>query len=101
RLVFLGVPIGLLAAAGPDPSDRDLAIFREKLEFAQEARLDTLSLGEAMARLGVTFIGTAYVPGTLEVPGPERLVVNLRELDCVTFVENVLAIARLARAGET
>jgi len=52
-------------------------------------------------RLGVSFVGTPYKPGTLEVPGPERLVINLRELDCVTFVENVLALSRLVRAGET
>ena len=47
-----------------------------------------------MARIGETFVGTAYVPRTLEVEGPERLVVNLRELDCVTFVENVLVLGR-------
>ena len=47
-----------------------------------------------MARIGETFVGTAYVPQTLEVEGPERVVVNLRELDCVTFVENVLALGR-------
>src|SRR5690606_9014874 len=30
--------------------------------------------------------------------GPERLVVNLREFDCVTYVESVLAMARLVKA---
>ncbi len=101
QLVCIVAPLVLVAAAAAGPSDRDLEIFREKLEFAWEAGLDTLPLGEAMARLGVTFVGTPYAPGTLEVPGPERLVINLRELDCVTFVENVLAIARLVRAGKT
>lgn len=101
QLVCIVAPLVLVAAAAAGPSDRDLEIFREKLEFAWEAGLDTLPLGEAMARLGATFVGTPYAPGTLEVPGPERLVINLRELDCVTFVENVLAIARLVRAGKT
>jgi len=87
--------------ASPAPEDpRDLEIFAEKLAFAREERLDTLPIGEIIARLGVTFVGTTYTPGTLEVPGPERLVINLRELDCVTFVENVLALSRLVRAGE-
>jgi hypothetical protein len=49
--------------------------------------------------MGRTFVGAPYTPGTLEVPGPERLVVNLREFDCVTFVETSLALARVVRAG--
>jgi hypothetical protein len=33
------------------------------------------------------------VVGTLEAKGAERLVINLREFDCFTFVENVVALA--------
>jgi len=47
-----------------------------------------------MVAVGRSFIGTPYVEATLEAPGNEDLVVNLRGLDCVTFVENTLAIAR-------
>lgn len=83
------------------PTERDLRIFDETMAWARAERLDTLPIGEIIVRLGVTFVGTPYKPGTLEVPGPERLVINLRELDCVTFVENVLALSRLVRAGET
>lgn len=77
----------------------DSVIFEEKIAWALENRLDTLPIGEAMARLGQTFVGTKYTPQTLELEGPERLIINLRELDCVTFVENVLALARIVRAG--
>ncbi|MBI4409203.1 MAG: DUF1460 domain-containing protein [Gemmatimonadetes bacterium] len=87
-------------AAGAAVADADLAIFREKLGWARARRLDTLPLGEIIARLGESFVGTTFKPYTLEAPGPERLVVNLRELDCVTFVENVLVLARLVRAGQ-
>jgi hypothetical protein len=45
------------------------------------------------------FVGEPYTPQTLELPGPERVVVNLREFDCVTYVESVLAMARLVRDG--
>lgn len=38
------------------------------------------------------FYGTPYVAHTLEVKGKEDLVVNLRELDCTTYVENVTAL---------
>ena len=72
----------------------DWEIVSSTLARAWEEGLHYLPLGETMARIGVGFVGTAYVPATLEVEGPERLVVNLRELDCVTFVENVLALGR-------
>lgn len=77
----------------------DSIAFEEKIAWATQNRIDTLSIGDAMAALGRTFVGTKYTPGTLELEGDERLIVNLRELDCVTFVENVLAIARIMRAG--
>lgn len=60
---------------------------------------DSLPMGELMGQLGLELVGTAYVPQTLEVEGPERLVVNLRGLDCVTFVENVYAAAVLLKTG--
>jgi N-acetylmuramoyl-L-alanine amidase-like protein len=78
---------------------RDSVIVEEKLAWARAQKLDTLPIGEIIARLGRTFVGAPYTPGTLEVPGPERLVVNLREFDCVTFIENMLAMARVVRAG--
>lgn len=46
------------------------------------------------------FKGVPYVGGTLEVADPERLVVNLRELDCTTLVETTLALALTRRSGK-
>ncbi len=40
--------------------------------------------------------GIPYVAYTLDQNQEERLVVNLRELDCTTYVENVLALALCA-----
>lgn len=40
---------------------------------------------------GLKFIGTPYVANTLEVNDEEKLVVNLNQVDCTTFVEYVLA----------
>ncbi len=39
------------------------------------------------------FLGTPYVASTLDKEIEECLVVNLHELDCFTFVENVLALS--------
>lgn len=75
----------------------DWEIFKSTLAEADARRLDTLDLGDAVAEMGSLFLGTPYIPQTLEVPGPERLVVNFRGLDCVTFVENVLALTRFHR----
>lgn len=77
--------------------DADWRALERTLEAASAASMDTLAMGELMAAIGQTLVGTPYVPGTLEVEGPERLVVNLRELDCVTFVENVYALAVLVK----
>ena len=89
-------------AVADDPAARgrdiDRRIFEEKMELARTERLDTLPIGGIIVRIGESFLGTKYTPGTLEVE-PERLVTNLEELDCVTFVENVLAMARIVREG--
>ena len=85
-------------------TERDWQVAREQLSWAQKARLDTLPrFGDALARVGERFIDTPYEPHTLELSGPERLVINLETLDCVTFVENMLVLARLAwsRTPET
>jgi len=46
-----------------------------------------------MLEIGKFFVGTPYVAGPLETKRTEHLVVNLREHDCVTFVESVVALA--------
>jgi len=85
------------SAAG---TDRDWEIARDHFEWAVAQRPDTFPrFGDLLARIGERFVGTPYEPHTLEVPGPERLVVNLEALDCVTFVETALVLARLARNG--
>ena len=92
-----------VGTASSAPSDRpawapeDWAVFEEKVRFAAERGLAEMELGDAVAQLAGTFVGTKYEPGTLEVPGPERLVINFRALDCVTLVETVLALTRFVR----
>ena len=92
--------VGSVPRPEPVPAEwtpEDWAIFEEKVRFADERGLADLALGEAIVRLAESFVGTTYTPGTLEVPGPERLVINFRELDCVTLVETVLALTRFVR----
>jgi len=87
---------GVPASAWPE---EDWAVLEAKARWAAAQGLDTVPLGDAVAAIGRTFVGTAYVPQTLEVEGPEQLVINFRGLDCVTFVENAYTLARFVRAG--
>lgn len=77
--------------------DADWAIFHDRARWALDHRVDTLPLGEAVAAIGRTFVGTPYVPHTLEAEGPEHLVIDFRGLDCVTFVETAMTTARFVR----
>jgi hypothetical protein len=82
---------------GTNWTTEDWRILDEKVRWGAEQRLDTLEIGDALVKLGLTFVGATYTAGTLEAPGPEHLVINLRELDCVTLIENLLALTWLIR----
>jgi hypothetical protein len=78
-------------------TEADWAVVQEKVRWVVEQGYSDLSIGDLVVRIGETFVGTPYAPHTLEVPGEESVVIELEELDCVTFVENVLALARLVQ----
>jgi len=71
--------------------EKDKEIFEQILrQFSAEKNAST---AELMIKVGTCFIDSPYVAKTLELE-PEQLIVNLRELDCTTFAESVLAIVR-------
>lgn len=47
---------------------------------------------EAAVSIGKQLLGRPYLPNTLDQNPTEQLVVNLREFDCTTYVESVLAL---------
>lgn len=47
------------------------------------------------------FFGVPYVASTLEVNKKEQLIINLRQLDCTTYVENVVALTLCATKGKS
>lgn len=74
----------------------DDSIFRERIRAAKAGGFEKLPIGERIAAVGKLFLGTPYVGGTLDQDASkESLVINLRGLDCVTFYENALVIARI------
>lgn len=93
--------LGKAAGAGVlqgSPDDED--IYLETMLWAKAQQLSTLPVGEAVAAFGQHFLGAPYVGHTLETSGDEHLVINLQEFDCMTFVENMLALARCVKSGE-
>ncbi|MCX6161705.1 MAG: DUF1460 domain-containing protein [Ignavibacteriae bacterium] len=71
---------------------------RKKLEKFKNSGLsfNEMEIGEIIAEVGKSFLGTEYVAGTLdENTGPEKLVIKITGLDCVTFVECTLAMSRM------
>jgi len=79
-------------------TEKDKVLLQEKFDqFSKDSNLPT---GELVLKIGNDFIGTPYVGNTLDRTVEEDLVVNLRELDCTTFAENCLAIARTIKSGK-
>ncbi len=78
-----------------DPHDREI-IDQLVKKFMDESKT---SMGDLVLKIGLAFIDTPYVSFTLEVGDKENLVINLRGLDCTTFAENCLAIARMLKSG--
>lgn len=59
----------------------------------------TTPISVLMIKVGTFFKETPYVAATLEInQNEEKLVINLRELDCTTFAENCLAISRTIKS---
>ena len=80
-------------------TSEDRKIFRNLLKAIRRQDYSAEPLGELVLAVGVSFLGTPYVSNTLECDGREKLIINLRQLDCFTFVENVVTLARLVRSG--
>ena len=72
----------------------DQAIFNSIREIAVSMSIDSLSQQDKIVAVAKMFMQTIYVGGTLEGNGKEQLVVNFRELDCTTYLENVVALSK-------
>lgn len=82
-----------------DRQRQDRRIFEKLIRSLDERKISEKFPGEVLFEVGKFFLGAPYVAGTLETKRPEHLVVNLREFDCVTFVENVVALTWHVESG--
>ncbi|XWN37512.1 MAG: DUF1460 domain-containing protein [Balneola sp.] len=77
-------------------TEKDAEIFADILsKYKDESDKPIATL---IPELGKYFLGQEYVAHTLEVNEEEKLIVNLRELDCTTYAENLLALARTIKS---
>jgi len=107
RTFLTTIPLvwGLPAMAAGSPlrtlfqQEGDEQICAQKFEIALAAGLQHEPIGDVVVEIGRSFLGTPYLAHALEVPGEERLVINMRGLDCVSFYENALVLARCIKMG--
>ncbi len=70
------------------------------LSQAREGRWSERPIGARVGAVGMALRRTPYVDGTLELYDDREVCsVNLTGLDCVTFFESALAVARMLRRG--
>jgi hypothetical protein len=80
------------------PEDR--VIYNGVMEYLCRNWKEDITVAGLMISVGKYFLGVPYVSNTLEMKGEEILVINLREFDCFTFVENVVVMTWMIRKGE-
>lgn len=88
RELFYLFFLAFLSLSGKAQGDREVY---ERYCAAMKEKT-ALPAGGLMVETARFFLGTPYVAGTLEEV-PERLVINLHGLDCMTLVENTTALA--------
>ena len=82
-------------------SKKDVEICNSKFQLAISKELSEKPIGDVIVEIGKSFIGTDYLAHSLETDGDEQLVINLTGLDCTTFLENSLVLARCIKGGDT
>ena len=102
--IFIAFLLSFSSETKAQPSRTDVA-FDKKDSLIVENILGTLknkttlSTGDLIIAGGKMLVGTPYVANTLDGGAAEKLIINLRALDCTTFAENCLALARTAQSA--
>lgn len=94
---FLIILISISSSLNSKPylQESDEEIYDRKIQNAKGAALDDFTLNIAKS-----FLNRPYKARTLEGNQNEKLVVNLREFDCSTFVESCIAMGLTYRKND-
>lgn len=98
-ICFMGLFCPLTAQILYTP--QDVQVFNAIINAAQKADLSNSAMSVIILHTGKQFLGTPYVGGVLDIPETENLVVNLSQLDCVTYLEIVVALSMTIKKGKT
>ena len=92
-----------IMAQEPQYTQEDSIRVMNLFKKAADDSLASKPVGQMMLRIGraIEAMNVPYVAHTLEPNDKERLIVNLRELDCTTFVETVTALTLCVRTHRT
>lgn len=94
-------PVSLSTKIGIDVGSKEsIKKFENIISAVKKNNWETMDIGQLTGAIGKMFTGTPYVGGTLDTVGPERCIVDLAGLDCVTLFENSLDIARIIKKGK-
>lgn len=93
------IPSPIFGAMMQELTDEQICAM--KFEFAVAQSLAAKPINDVIVEIGKTFIGVDYGAHVLETEGEEKLVVNMRALDCVTFYENCVTLARCIKMKKT
>ena len=94
RIILVGIVLFCVSLVKADEQD-SLKVEKWLKEAVSLSKDSCRTLHFAKQMLGVP-----YVAGTLDGNEEEQLVVNVKELDCTTFVETVIALCIADRRGE-
>jgi hypothetical protein len=98
---LLAKPKSISIKAGVNVKPKDtLEKFNWVMSEIKKNKWQDMEIGDLTANVGKLFLGTPYVGGTLDPEGPEKCIVDLMGLDCVTLFENSLDIARIIKKGK-
>ena len=82
-----------------DAQARTVQTFERIVADADSQRVAERPFGEVVQWVGEQLVGRPYVAGMLDAGPTETLVADLTAFDCVLYVENVIAIARVLALG--
>jgi hypothetical protein len=92
-----------VTSASVEVAPADSATMRAYEDVVAYARAENLAeqpFGEIVTAIGLQFLEAPYVEGMLDENAEEVLVVDLLGFDCVTYVENAVALAQSVVTGE-
>lgn len=99
-LLMLLLVTSLLQVSAQICKEEDRTILEKKFSWLRTAKTGSLPIGDAIAAIGKSFIGTRYEAFTLETGDDTQPLIMLTGLDCTTFLETSVALALTTKKGE-